>query len=175
MAINYGKRFEEDFSNSAPDYCYVHRLKDSAQSYNNSSKTQFSWDNECDFFLFDGNLFYAIECKSTQYKSMSVQLDKDDKSSKMIKFHQLESLEKISKYNNTISGLMLNFRSEKNDNSRLYFIRIEDFMNMMKQINKVSCNEIDLLTIGNAIKIDSIKKRTRWRYDLDNFLKSQNK
>lgn len=175
--MNSGKQFEKDFAASVPSYCYTHRLRDSAQSYNNSESTKFAWDNECDFFIWDGNarLFYAIECKSTKYKSMSVQLDKKDKSSKMIKLHQVESLEKISKYNGTVSGLMINFHDENNNNQRTYFIDVNNFSNMMKQINKKSFNEIDLLTIGKAIKINGEKLRVNYRWNLDEFLESQSK
>ena len=173
---NYGKRFEEDFSSSVPSCCYVHRLRDSAQSYNNSEETSFSWDNECDFFVFNDEtrIFYAVECKSTKYKSMTVQLDKDDKSKKMVKLHQIESLEKISKYRNTVARLLLNFHDENNDNQRTYFIDIKNFVNMMKQINKKSFNELDLLTIGKAIKIRGEKKRTRYRWNLDEFFEGYN-
>jgi hypothetical protein len=173
---NFGKRFEEDLASSVPSYCYIHRLKDSAQSYNNSKQTQFSWDNECDFFIWNGKLrtFYAIECKSTQYKSMSVQLDKNDKTSKMVKLHQIESLEKISKYDGTISGLILNFRDEDNNNQRTYFIEINSFINMMKLIDKKSFNEIDLLTVGKAKKIQGNKKRTRWYWNLEEFFNTYN-
>lgn len=172
---NDGKRFEEDWSSSLPSYCYVYRLKDTAQSYNNSKKTKFTWENPCDFFAFDSSshLFYAIECKSTKYKSMSIQLDENDKSKKMIKFHQIKSLREISEYDGAIAGFMLNFRNESNDIQRLYFISIKNFDNMMSQLNKVSFNELDLLTIGKAIKIQGEKKRTRWKWNLDDFLKSQ--
>lgn len=174
-AINYGKRFEEDFSSSIPDYCYIHRLKDSAQSYNDSEETSFSWDNECDFFIWNSNarLFCAIECKSTKGKSMSVQSDKKEKG-KIVKLHQIESLEKISKYDGTMSGLMLNFRDENDDNQRMYFIEINNFVNMMRLINKKSFNEIDLLIIGKAKKISGFKKRTRWHWNLDEFFESYN-
>ena len=176
VAKNYGKRFEEDFASSVPDYCYVHRLRDSAQSYNDSEETSFSWDNECDFFIWNSksHTFCAIECKSTKYKSMTVQLDKEDKSSKMVKLHQIESLEKISKYDGTVSGLILNFHDENNDNQRTYFIEVNHFINMMKQINKKSFNEIDLLTVGGAKRIQGHKKRTRWTWNLDEFFDNYN-
>lgn len=171
---NSGKQFEKDFADSIPIYCYAHRLRDTAQSYNKSSKTKFTWDNECDFFIWDSNkhIFYAIECKSTKYKSMTVQLDKEDKSSKMIKYHQIESLTKISEYDGAIAGFFLNFRDENNDTERLYFINIINFNKMMNEINKVSFNEIDAILYG-AIKISGNKKRIHWKWDLDNFFKSQ--
>lgn len=171
---NSGKQFEKDFADSIPSYCYAHRLRDSAQSYNNSKNTRFAWDNECDFFIWDSKarIFYAIECKSTKYKSMSVQLDKDDKSSKMIKLHQIESLTEISQYDNTVAGFCLNFRDEKNDTERLYFLNIIDFNKMMKSIGKVSINEIDVI-LNNGIKILGNKKRIHFNWDIDRFLKSQ--
>ena len=104
---------------------------------------------------------------------MSVQSDKNDKN-KMVKLHQIESLEKISKYDGTISGLILNFRDEDNDNQRTYFIEINSFINMMKLIDKKSFNEIDLLTVGKAKKIQGKKKRTRWYWDLDELFESYN-
>lgn len=174
MTKNMGKRFEEDFASSVDDSCcFLHRLKDSAQSYNNSEKTKFSWDNPCDFFVYNGELRYlfAFELKSTCKKSMNFQTSKDDDSSKMIKFHQIESLEKMSKYNGIIAGFLFNFRDEKNKCQRTYFQEIKDFNIMIKTINKKSFDEINLLQ-NNAIKINGEKKRTRFRWKLDEFFKN---
>lgn len=174
MSKNAGKQFEKDFSSSIPSYCYVHRLRDSAQSYNTSKNTKFTWDNECDFFIWDSKhrMFYAVECKSTKYKSMSVQLDKDDKTSKMVKYHQIESLTKISKYDGAISGFLLNFRDEKNDTERTYFMDIANFNNMMKKLNKVSFNEIDII-LNHGVKILGKRKRVHFTWGLDEFFESQ--
>lgn len=170
-----GKQFEKDFTSSLPSYCYVHRLRDSAQSYNNSKNTQFAWNNECDFFIFDSkkHIFYAAECKSTKYKSISVQLNKEEKSNKMIKLHQIESLTKISEYDGAVACFFFNFRDEKNDTERLYFQNIIDFNNMMKEIEKSSFNELDLLT-HNGIKISGNKKRVHFDWNLDDFFSSYN-
>ena len=169
-----GKQFEKDFSDSLPSYCYVHRLRDSAQSFNNNKDMSFAWNNECDFFVWDTKhrLFYAIECKSTKFKSLSVQLDKGDKSSKMIKFHQIESLTKISKYDNTKAGFFINFRDETNDTERTYFINIVDFNNMMTNINKASFNEMDII-LNHGVKIDGKRKRIYFSWDINKFLESQ--
>ena len=174
MSVNVGKQFEKDFSSSIPSYCYVHRLRDTAQSYNNSRNTKFTWDNECDYFIWDSNkqIFYAIECKTTKYKSMSVQLNEEDKSKKMIKHHQIESLTKISEFDGAKAGLFLNFRDDKNETERTYFMNIIDFNKMMKKINKVSLNEMDIL-LNNGIKISGKKKRVHFKWNLDEFFKSQ--
>ncbi len=176
--VNKGKLFENDFKKSIPDYCYVHRLRDSAMSYNKNKNTSFAWDNECDFYLMDDlhRLFYAIECKSTKYPYMTVQINKDE-DKKMISYHQIKSLNEMSKYNNIIAGFMFNFRHFEDDKDKYiettYFQSVNDFIDMMNKLNKKSFNEIDLLTYGNAIKINGKKKITRFRWDIDEFLCSQ--
>ena len=67
---NSGKRFEDNFKKSVPDYCYCHRLKDSSQSFIDSGLSDFSWQNPCDFYLFDtkNRIFYANELKSSKQK-----------------------------------------------------------------------------------------------------------
>ena len=176
MASNVGKKFEEDIKKSIPDYCLTIRIPDPPQSFTKRSDTRFSVKNPFDFIVFDSKagVLYCFELKTTKYKSMSVQLDKKDKSSKMVKLHQIKSLEKISKYDGTISGLILNFHDENNDNQRTYFIEVNNFINMMKLVGKKSFNELDLLTVGNAKKILGNKKRTRWSWSLDEFFKSYN-
>ena len=173
MAKNVGKIFEGDFASSVPSDVFIHRLKDSAMSYNKSKLTSYTWNNECDFYMYDGSLFYSIECKSTQSTSMSVELVKDDeKNSKMIKKHQIDSLRKISEYKNCIAGLMCNFR--KDDKIQvLYFIEINDFLRMMKKIDKKSFNIIDLVQNG-AVRVDGKLKRTHYAWDIESFLNNMN-
>lgn len=169
---NPGKVFEEDFKNSVPSYCMVHRLKDSAESYNKSSGTKFTWNNPCDFFVFNSysHILYAIECKSTKYKTFSFEREKDEKNKKMVKYHQIKSLTDLSKYDGILSGFIFNFRDEENDSQRTYFQRIDDFNEMCDEIQKNSFNEMDLL-LNNAIKIDGRKKRVRYSWEIDRFLR----
>lgn len=172
---NKGKIFEEDFIKSVPKHCYLHRIKDTSQSYQKSENTKFTRNNPCDFFMFDtiNRLFYAIECKSTKSKSMNYQTNKDDDSSKMIKYHQIESLKKISNFNGTVAGLLLNFRNDDTNLQRTYFIHINDFENMRRKLDKKSFNEMDLI-LNKAIKIQGNKKRTRYSWDIEEFLNSNN-
>ena len=176
---NKGKVFEQDFSSSIPDYCMKHRLRDSAQSFTTHSDTRFSWDNECDFFVFDDKrrLLYAIECKSTKYKSMSWESEQEYEqnksikktSTRMIKYHQIKSLNNFDKFNYLIPCFVLNFRTEETNIQRTYFIHINDFVKMTKTLNKKSFDEIDLINNG-AIKINGLKKRTRYAWDINEFL-----
>lgn len=166
--MNAGKKFENIFKKSIPSYCMVHRLKDSAQSYNNSENTKFSWNNPCDFFVFSSkqHLLYTLELKSTKQKSISFQRDKDDKISRMIPYHQIQSLEKMSKYDGIISGFIFNFRDTKKDIERTYFQNIMDFKRMIQFTTKNSINEVDL-NFNNAIKIEGIKVRVNYTWNLD--------
>lgn len=172
MAKNVGKIFEEDFANSTPKDWFCHRLKDSAQSYNNSSDTKFSWENPFDYFLFNGKTLYCLELKSTSQKYMGFQENKDDKSKKMIKWHQIESLTEASEYQGIIAGFMLNFRL--NDDEQItYFLDIRDFNKMKDSINKKSFTIMDAVLHG-AKKISGFKRRTRWHWNLDEFFETYN-
>lgn len=175
MAKNTGKVFERQFEKSVPDYCLTHRLKDTAQSYNKSSNTRFTWQQPCDYFLFDTikRLFYCLELKSTKSKSMTFEdIDLEKQQSKMIHKHQILALDDFSKYDNVIAGFMFNFRDEKNNVERTYFQNIKMFMKMYNDINKKSFNEMDLILNG-AIKIKGDKKRVHYIWNIDEFLKAQ--
>ncbi len=172
MAKNTGKIFEDDFKNSVPDYCLLHRLKDTAQAYNNSKATQFTWNNPCDFFMFDTVkcIFYCFELKSTQGKSMSFEdIETENPKKRMIHKHQILSLLEFSKYNNVFSGFIFNFRDQKNTMQRAYCQDIKSFMNMCKTIGKHSFNEMDLILNG-AVKINGNKKRVHYTWNIDKFL-----
>ena len=88
--MNSGKKFEDCFKKSVPSHCMTYRLKDSAQAYNNSVGTKFTWDNPCDFFIFDSkqHILLTLELKSTKFKTMNFQINKDDDAKKMIKWHR---------------------------------------------------------------------------------------
>ena len=183
MAKNKGKIFEDDFQSSIPNYCKVHRLRDSGQSFvkftEKSGKGNFSWRNECDFFIFDDmyRLEYDVENKSTQFKSMNWESEEEyeqnkklgKKSTKLIKWHQIKSLINFSRFNYSIPCFILNFRNEDTKDQRTYFIHIKDFMKMINSINKKSFNEMDLILNG-AIKIHGLRRRTRYAWDINEFL-----
>ena len=169
---NPGKQFEDDFKKSIPDYCLAERLKDSAQSFNQSKLTKFTWNNPCDFLCFDsiGRILYCLELKSTKSKYITFDdINKPKSQDKMIKKHQIESLQKFSLFDNVVSGFILNFRDEEHDMERTYFLDIKSFDMMRNKIRKFSFNELDLLT-NNAVKIVGQKKRVHYNWDIDGFL-----
>lgn len=174
---NSGKRFEDNFKKSVPDYCYCHRLKDSSQSFVDSGLSDFSWQNPCDFYLYDtkNRIFYASELKSSKQKYITFEnIDEEKPKKKMIHKNQILSLIDIGKYDNTIAGFFFNFRDEEHNMERTYFQNIDMFMKMYRNIGKWSFNEIDLLLYG-GIKINGEKLKVNYRWNLDEFLESQSK
>ena len=99
---------------------------------------------------------FLIECKST--KSTSIPLT-------MIRDSQIKGLQEASKHD-LITGILVNFRNENNDT---FFILINEFVDMMDSINKKSFDIKDLESIG-ATRIKSVKKRTRYKYDIQDMI-----
>lgn len=165
---NSGKVFEDDFKNSVDkDRCLLLRLNDQPQSFTKTAK--FSLKPPCDFVLYDSltKLFVPIELKTTKYRSMSYEdINEENPVNAMIHKHQLEKLLEFSKYDGVKSGLLLNFRTEETNIQRTYYISIQNFLDMCEKINKKSVNEIDLLNVGHAVKVDGAKKRSRYSWDI---------
>lgn len=172
MAKNPGKNFEYDFKTSIDkDRCLLLRLNDQPQSF--AKTARFSLKPPCDFVLYDSStkLFVPLELKTTKYRSMSYEnINEENPNNAMIHKHQLEKLLEFSKYNGVKSGLLLNFRSEETNIQRTYYISIQNFLDMCQKINKKSVNEIDLINVGNALKVDGIKKRSRYLWDVNGLL-----
>ena len=175
MAKNEGKVFETIIKSSAPPYLKVSRIPDPPQSFTQRSDTKFSHKNPYDFEAFDSlhRIQYCWELKSTSQKYMSYQTSKEDDKNAMIQWHQIDGLTKASEYDNVTAGFLLNFRLD-NGEQLLYFFDIKDFNRMRQSINKRSFNIIDV-SLNGGIKIDGVKKRVNYRWNLDEFLKEQSK
>lgn len=168
---NVGKVFENDFKKSVNSHHLLIRLNDPPQSFGGGT-ARFSIKNPCDYLLMDTKhrTLVCLELKTTKFKSISYEdVDGDDNTSRMIHKHQIFGLTKFSEYGSVEAGFLFNFRDDKSACERCYFMRIEDFNNMIKDSNKHSCNEIDILTNG-AIKVHGKKKRTRYTWDIDSLL-----
>lgn len=173
---NTGKIFEDDFRSSVDkSRCLLIRLNDQPQVFSKSAK--FSLKPPCDFVLYDSltKLLIPLELKTTKYRSMSYEdVNKENQNNAMIHRHQLEKLLEFSNYNGVKSGLLLNFRTEETNMQRTYYISIQNFLDMCQKLNKKSVNEIDLLSVGNAVKVNGVKKRSRYLWDINNLLDSFN-
>lgn len=134
-------------------------MRDNASSFANGTNTRFTSSNICDYILLDDTTktLFLLECKST--KGTSIPLT-------MIRENQIEGLINANKHN-LVAGLFINFRNERNDT---FFILIDKYLNMMELLNKKSFNIHDLEEIG-ATRIESEKKRTRYRYNINKMIK----
>ena len=162
---NAGKVFENSWKQSVPEDIMYFRIPDPPQSFQKTAR--FSLKPPFDCFMFYKGTLFCLELKTTKSKSFSVELSKEDKG--MIHYHQIENLREYSKYENVISGLVLNFRIEDKGAEITYFISIDNFDKMMSKSTKKSFNAIDLINNG-AIKIESIKKRTLFSYGVREFI-----
>ena len=172
MAQNVGKIFEIDWRSSIPSYCFVQRLYDPPQAFIQRSDTRFSHKNICDYIFFDtrNQLLYLCELKTTKYRKIAFEdITVENPVNKMIHKHQILGLYENAKYEYVVPCFILNFRTEETNIQRTYFIHINDFVKMIKTLNKKSFDEIDLINNG-AIKINGLKKRTRYAWDINEFL-----
>lgn len=168
--MNEGKRFEQDFVKSIPDYVLVKRLNDNAASFSGGSNTRFSSNNECDFILHNDHslTFYGLELKSTKgsltYWNERFE-DKEKKQSFNIRKCQIKGLSKWKSHQG-VFGFIINFRQYDN---RTFFVSIDDFLKYTSSIEKKSINMNDVLNM-NHIEIENTKLRTHYRYNVEEFL-----
>lgn len=178
MAKNSGKNFESIIKSSAPSYLKVTRIPDPPQSFTQREDTRFSKKNPYDFEAFDSlhRILYSLELKSTSKKYLTYHTcEKDEKDGKtaMIMWHQIKGLTIASEYDNCTAGFMFNFRLD-NGEQLLYFMDIKDFNKFRESTDKKSINIMDVVLFG-GIKIDGEKLRVNYRWNLDEFLKTQSK
>lgn len=173
--MNGGKLFETHFKDSAKTQgIFIHRIKDTDLSFNGNSVSSYTPKNPCDFYLFGnvkegrGNLI-GIECKSTKYKSVSIQREKDQKA--MITLDQINSLVNMAYHEAIYAGFLINFRDDDNFSfDDTYFIHIEDFSRFFKETDKKSINKLDLIQY-DAIRVESIKKRKYYTYNVASMIR----
>lgn len=165
-----GKIFEAQLSRSVPDYALLYRLSDPAQSFGGGN-LRFSAKNPFDFLLWDSkrHILYALEAKTVAGKSISFERSKDD--SGVIHIHQINGLNSWNKYDGITCGFLIEFRELETT----IFLEIDSMNRVMSLLQKKSFTIKDLKE--NNIPffvIPQKKKRTRYTYDLDNFLSRDN-
>ena len=167
-----GKRFEDAFTKSVPDYVLVKRLNDNASAWSGGINTRFSSNNECDYIMYDDHTrtFYGLELKTTKEKSLTFwREDFEDKTKKQtfqIRKCQILGLQKWSKHLG-VFGFIINFRSLGN---KTYFVMIDEFLDYTSTLSKKSINIDDVLNM-KPIEIENNIIRTNYRYNVEKFLK----
>lgn len=178
MSKNVGKVFESIIKNDCPDYVKITRIPDPPQSFVQRNDTAFSRKNPYDYEIFDSlhRIQYCLELKSTSQKYLSYhtcEQDEKDKKNANIQWHQIKGLTKAAEFNNVIAGFLCNFRLD-NGEQLLYFLHIKDFNRFKNDVNKRSINIMDIVLCG-GIKINGMKKRVNYHWNLDEFFMNQSK
>ena len=174
MAVNYGKRFEQNFKKSVPDGVWYYRIPDPIESFNGiKNQLRFHIKNPCDCLLWNpsNQQLYALELKSTQQNCLTFWREdfENGRSNQtfMIKKQQIEGLQKIKQFR-VNCGLIINFR-KSDGTERTYFLDIEDFLNFSNETKKKSINEEDIQK-NNGVPIISEKLRSNYKYDIASLL-----
>lgn len=172
---NMGKRFERNFKESAlQDGLFILRLNDTDTSFNRRDGMRFTPTNPADFIAFLNGELYLLELKSTEYKSLSIQRDPEDKNSKMIKAHQIADLVKYSLFDGVNCGFVLNFRSKDLMEEETFYLSIENFSRFMAENPKESINRSDVV-LYDGVKLDQKLKRTQYHYQVKELLERLNR
>lgn len=157
--MNVGKIFEKDFKESVPKDVYFVRMNDAASSFGqDSSKVRFSTANPYDFFMVCEK-FIAIELKTTDKPSITVQRDKKE-AVKQIKKNQIDGLTNAASFNGVTAGFVLDFRG-----SGTYWLNIKNFNIFLIENDKKSISEKDVIKY-NGIAISKTIKRKHYKYDI---------
>lgn len=167
MSKNTGKLFEEQWRKSTPNYALLYRLPDAAQSFDRSTKLRFSSKNPFDFLLWDSKrkTLFALEIKTVAGKAITFERNEDEVGE--IHFHQIKGLNKWDKYDGIVCGFIIEFRGLE----KTVFIDIKELNKIIEIIPKKSFNyhDLDSYNIKHII-IGQKKARTRFTYDVDEFL-----
>lgn len=155
---NSGKIFEENFKASVPKEVFYYRFRDSASTYYGGNNfLRFSITNIADCLLFNGNKLVLCELKA--HKGSSIPLDCII--GKKSKLQQIDDLYNASQFNNVLCYLIVFFE----DKELCYALPIDKFKTFIKNSDRKSI-PISYFE-ENAIKIETIKLRTNYRYNLE--------
>lgn len=166
--MNAGKRFENNWKASIPQDVFYRRLNDAASGFGQSN-LRFALQNPYDCEMFYNGHLFCLELKSTKNTSMSFEAEKGSNKSAMIHYHQIIGLANAGVYDGVIAGLILNWRNEKEGTEVTYFQDIAWFEKMIREVEKKSFNQKDLMRY-HPILIESVKKKVNYKYDVKSFI-----
>lgn len=170
MGNKFGKIFEKDFQNSAKNQgVWIMRLNDTSLSWEKEKNARFTPNNICDFIIYRKPYLFLIECKSSCYKTMSIQPTPDDAKA-MIQAHQISDLANASIVDGIFAGFVLNYRDDEViDNSTTYWLSIDNFSQFLVDLNRKSIGETHVAQY-HGIAVEQTKKRTHFTYDINKML-----
>lgn len=167
---NKGKIFEENVAKSAIHQgLYIDRLHDTDLSYNGNTVSKYTPKSRCDYYMFvptenEMGVLFGLECKSTKYNSMSIEIEEDTNPTAMIKFHQIKSLCHMRTFQGIQSGFLMNFRDDENNLDDTYYMDVKKFIDFLTETGKKTINKTDCKM--RAVKVQSELLRKNYRYNL---------
>lgn len=155
-----GKIFEEEIKASFPEDFYVERYKDDTAGF-------YGVSNPADFRIYKYPLTFLFELKS--HKGKSLPLVK-------IRENQIKGMLKAVEYEGIYAGFLINYR----DLEKTYYVTVSDLV-----AEFYICNEKGDVQIRegvrksipvewcevNGVLIEQEKKRVRYKYNLEEFLR----
>lgn len=153
VMLNEGKKFEQDIQKSVKndDETYIYRFRDSPGAWGNGDKTRFTTSNIADYLLVKRDKVLFLELKSVKEKRLPLG---------NIRINQLNGLAEI-KHKNIKSYFLINFRKEE----KTYAVTPQQILDFLEEQGRKS---IPLSWLkDNGILIKQVKKKVRWRYDLE--------
>lgn len=151
--LNEGKKFEQDIQKSVvnDDETYIYRFRDSSGAWGNGDKTRFTPSNIADYLLVKRDKVLFLELKSIKEKRLPLG---------NIRINQLNGLAEI-KHKNIKSYFLINFRKEE----KTYAVTPQQILDFLENQERKS---IPLSYFeDNGILIKQVKKKVRWKYDLE--------
>lgn len=170
---NLGKKFEKNFKEAAKkEGIFFYRIPDSTQSFGGGNSS-FTHDSLADAFAFYNRILFALELKSTKYKSITIERENTKENShKMIKKNQIKNLIECQSYNDIEGCFIFNFRTQEGDeilDEHTYIININNFSNFLEQTDKMSISEKEVIEFG-GVEIESVKKKKWFTYKIQDGL-----
>ena len=155
-----GKVFEKNFQDSCKKQgIFCTRLRDNQLSFTSDEKTpQQPYD--CEIYNFP--YLACCELKATHLPSISFEREKNQKNKKMLHFHQIQGLEKASKYEGVFGLLIFDFQTS----GVTYALTIEKFLEFFHLTDKQSISEKDVIALSPII-VNKKLLRTNYEYDIE--------
>ena len=160
---NLGKKFEENWKKSVPNYNFYYRFRDSGSSYYGGNQNlRFSASNIADCLLQDPFTgLHLIELKNHKGKSIPLNCIIGNKT----KEKQIKDLVEANKYSSVYSSLIVFF----SDIERCFELSINNFIEFIQKEDRKSIPIEYFEKYGFEIEVTKIK--TNYRFNIEKWLK----
>lgn len=160
---NLGKKFEENFKKSVPEYIFFYRFRDSGSAYyGGNQQLRFSSSNIADCLIQDPfSGLHLIELKNHKGKSIPLSCIIGNKTKKK----QIEDLYEANKYSGVYSSIIVFFC----DVERCFELSINDFIEFINKEDRKSIPIEYFEKYGCEIKVEKLK--TNYRFNIEEWLK----